>query len=228
MGYNFSQRSTSAKSSILKKLKAQISDVDYSKLPQEVPFSYPALSLEEMEQRFLALLKANHAEVVCVKPDTVMDAIRGLLINKNITSLLYGQETSISSQLESCLGKDDGCILVPFDFQAQAHKGKIFYHVDASITTSDWAIAETGTIVRWPTAQEPRTMSLVPPIHFIVVNKNTLHDRFSSVIKNNDWNIQMPTNALLISGPSKTAHIQQTLAFGAHAPKALIVLYLQD
>ena len=36
----------------------------------------------------------------------------------------------------------------------------------------------------------------------------------------------MPTNALLISGPSKTADIQQTLAYGAHGPKELIVLVI--
>ena len=38
----------------------------------------------------------------------------------------------------------------------------------------------------------------------------------------------MPTNLLLISGPSKTADIQQTLAYGAHGPKSLIVLMLTD
>ncbi len=34
----------------------------------------------------------------------------------------------------------------------------------------------------------------------------------------------MPTNIILASGPSKTADIQQTLAYGAHGPKELIVL----
>ena len=34
----------------------------------------------------------------------------------------------------------------------------------------------------------------------------------------------LPTNALLVSGPSKTADIQQTLAYGAHGPRELIVL----
>jgi L-lactate dehydrogenase complex protein LldG len=36
----------------------------------------------------------------------------------------------------------------------------------------------------------------------------------------------MPTNALLISGPSKTADIEQTLAFGIHGPKQLITLLI--
>jgi len=39
-----------------------------------------------------------------------------------------------------------------------------------------------------------------------------------------DWKNSLPTNALLISGPSKTADIQQTLAYGAHGPRELIVL----
>jgi len=41
-----------------------------------------------------------------------------------------------------------------------------------------------------------------------------------------NWAGGLPTNALLISGPSKTADIQQTLAYGAHGPKELIVLVI--
>ena len=33
----------------------------------------------------------------------------------------------------------------------------------------------------------------------------------------------MPTNVILISGPSKTADIQLTLAYGAHGPRDLVV-----
>jgi len=40
------------------------------------------------------------------------------------------------------------------------------------------------------------------------------------------WSDGMPTNALLVSGPSKTADIQVTLAYGAHGPKELVVLLL--
>ena len=33
-----------------------------------------------------------------------------------------------------------------------------------------------------------------------------------------------PSNLIFVSGPSKTADIQQTLAYGAHGPKRLIVV----
>jgi L-lactate dehydrogenase complex protein LldG len=38
----------------------------------------------------------------------------------------------------------------------------------------------------------------------------------------------MPTNLVLVSGPSKTSDIQQTLAYGAHGPRALWVVIVDD
>ena len=38
------------------------------------------------------------------------------------------------------------------------------------------------------------------------------------------WAAGMPTNVVVISGPSKTADIQQVLAYGAHGPREVIVL----
>jgi L-lactate dehydrogenase complex protein LldG len=39
--------------------------------------------------------------------------------------------------------------------------------------------------------------------------------------------LRMPTNIVVVSGPSKTADIEQTLAFGVHGPKQLIVLVIR-
>jgi L-lactate dehydrogenase complex protein LldG len=41
------------------------------------------------------------------------------------------------------------------------------------------------------------------------------------------WALRMPTNVVVVSGPSKTADIEQTLAFGVHGPKELIVLVIR-
>ena len=54
-------------------------------------------------------------------------------------------------------------------------------------------------------------MSLVPPVHTALLHANTIYENFAQAMHQLQWAQQMPTNALLISGPSKTVDIEQTL-----------------
>ena len=67
-------------------------------------------------------------------------------------------------------------------------------------------------------------MSLVPALHFVLLDVATIHADLHSAMRAERWSAGLPTNALLISGPSKTADIQQTTAYGAHGPRELVVL----
>ena len=89
-------------------------------------------------------------------------------------------------------------------------------------------IAETGTLGLWPDEPEPRLMSLVPTVHCVLLAAATIHNTFYEAMQSEGWANGLPTNALLISGPSKTADIQVTLAYGAHGPKELIVLLMGE
>jgi L-lactate dehydrogenase complex protein LldG len=71
-------------------------------------------------------------------------------------------------------------------------------------------------------------MSLVPPVHIAVLKAEKIHDTLAETMKEEDWAQKMPTNLLLISGPSRTADIELTLAFGVHGPKELIVFIVHD
>jgi len=86
------------------------------------------------------------------------------------------------------------------------------------------AIAETGSLVLWPSPAEPRLLSLVPPLHIALPRTAAIHETFAETIRDEGWALGMPANALLISGPSKTADIEQTLAYGVHGPKRLVVV----
>ena len=78
----------------------------------------------------------------------------------------------------------------------------------------------------WPDAHAPRLMSLVPPVHIALLDAQSLHESFAAMIEDEHWAAGLPSNALLISGPSKTADIEQTLAYGIHGPRQLITLIL--
>lgn len=164
------------------------------------------------------------AEVVRVTRDDWPAQLRTLCAAKGVRSLLYGEDTE---QAAALLAAGIGG-LKPYDRAIDDWKQDLFENTDASFTSTRGGIAETGTLIVWPDVHEPRLLSLVPPIHIALLDANQLFDTFFQAMTAQEWGRQMPTNALLISGPSKTADIQVTLAYGAHGPKELIILLLVD
>jgi len=70
-------------------------------------------------------------------------------------------------------------------------------------------------------------MSLIPPVHIVLLKQSDIASSFQQIVDQPPWeSAAMPTNIVFISGPSKTADIQQTLAYGAHGPKRLIVIII--
>jgi len=94
---------------------------------------------------------------------------------------------------------------------------------DIGLTGVDYAIAETGTCVLIPRHGISRLVSLVPPIHVAFVELEqiieTIDDVFTlrrlELFQKGDIGSYMN----FISGPSRTADIEQTLTIGVHGPK---------
>ena len=121
-----------------------------------------------------------------------------------------------------------GIDAIGYDRPIEAWKAELFDTVDAGFTVARSGIAATGTLVLAPDAGSPRTVSLVPPLHVALVRASTLHDDLHMAARVERWADGMPTNLVLVSGPSKTSDIQQTLAYGAHGPRRLWVVIETD
>lgn len=214
---------SNARRSILNKLKQQIQEVDYDKLPQEYAVNYAKLTPQQYLEQFTTQLKSNHAQVISIARSELATHIYIELKKRNINHLLYGEQCQYTNEIEQL---NSAITLEKYNFDFSEHKERLFDQVAAGITGSRCAIAQTGTIVLWPTVAEPRTLSLVPPVHFVIVDSQTLYPTFSELLEKDQWHNKLPTNVVFISGPSKTADIQQTLAYGAHGPKELIVLII--
>jgi L-lactate dehydrogenase complex protein LldG len=225
MSITYQQKSIVAKGNILGKLKKEVAGADYNKLPTETGYQYPTSSFEAQLSQFTTHLEANHAQVIKLKETDIAKVITEQLEQRNINKLLYGNSAPICAMLA---GVGHSISKEVYDFDLQAHKNKLFNDMPAAITNSYAAIAATGSIVLWPTIEEPRTLSLVPPVHIVIVDAKKLYSNFTQLISAQQWQDKLPTNIVLVSGPSKTADIQQTLAYGAHGPKELIVLLLNS
>jgi L-lactate dehydrogenase complex protein LldG len=117
--------------------------------------------------------------------------------------------------------------IICYDRPVDEWKSALFDEVDVAVTEAQAGLAESGSLVLWPDTQEPRLMSLVPPVHVALLETDRLFENFAELIDKERWAAGLPSNALLISGPSKTADIEQTLAYGIHGPKQLLTLLLE-
>jgi L-lactate dehydrogenase complex protein LldG len=193
-------------------------------------------NLPQRVARLRASLEAAHAEVHDATYADWPVLLQRIAAAKRLNNLLIGTDTPHGESLEAALsapmsaqfGSDPAqrLRLVRYDAKVETWRRELFEGIDAGLTQARSAIAQTGTLVLWPDAREPRLLSLVPPVHFVLLDTAMIHADLHAAMVAEDWKAGLPANALLISGPSKTADIQQTLAYGAHGPKELIVILL--
>ena len=97
---------------------------------------------------------------------------------------------------------------------------------DVGLSSADAALAETGSLVISSGDAKSRMVSLLPPVHVALVPESKLTaDIFTwTAVRKGD----LPSNVVLVSGPSKTADIEMTLVKGVHGPKRFIVILYGD
>lgn len=187
----------------------------------------PVETAADKTKRFRHFIELAHAEVHAVTPANWTQTLHAVLKARAIDKLLVAEGTPHGdAALDELPRRGIDCQV--YDMAIEAWKSEMFEATPASLTGARAAIAETGTLILWPDTREPRLMSLVPPVHIVLLDAKRIYNTFFEAMSAEGWPHGLPTNALLISGPSKTADIQQTLAYGAHGPKELIVLLLEE
>ncbi|HYX20980.1 MAG TPA: lactate utilization protein, partial [Thermoanaerobaculia bacterium] len=182
-----------------------------------------AVRPEERYARLRRAMEAVHAEFLETNEEDWPGRVRAFAETEGIRSIAYGPGTGAAGRLESAFGGSP-VRLVRYDRSIEEMKGALFDEVDAGFTTTRGGIADTGGLILWPSPEEPRLLSLVPPVHLALLDVARIHGSFWQAIRDEGWAVRMPPNALLVSGPSKTADIEQTLAYGVHGPKRLVVI----
>jgi len=93
------------------------------------------------------------------------------------------------------------------------------------LTAGYCGIAETGTLLLVSGEQNPTSLNFLPDYHIVVLRVEQLLPRMEDA-----WDslrtsfTQMPRTVNFISGPSKTADVEQTVEYGAHGPRCLHVI----
>jgi L-lactate dehydrogenase complex protein LldG len=98
---------------------------------------------------------------------------------------------------------------------------------EVGISSADFLIARTGSILIRALTAGGRRLSVLPPIHIVIAEEKQMVASLDTVLhflnlNQDDWGY-----ATIISGPSRTADIEKQLVLGAHGPKRLIVILIK-
>jgi L-lactate utilization protein LutC len=89
---------------------------------------------------------------------------------------------------------------------------------DIGLTTAEWAVAETGSLVLTGGPGRGRTVALLPPIHVAVVPVERVLSTVSEAIEKYTGAEGLPANVCFHTGPSRSGDIEMSLTIGMHGP----------
>lgn len=97
------------------------------------------------------------------------------------------------------------------------------------IARAHTGVAETGTLFLHSGAHAPTTLNFLPEFHIVALGERDLvgvyEDAWQRLRNEDGW---VPRTVNMITGPSRTADIEQTLQLGAHGPRALHILLVSE
>ena len=108
----------------------------------------------------------------------------------------------------------------------QAATRELIFAADAGITNVAALLAETGSLVMSSSPEQPRSPSLLPPLHIAIAKEGQIVADLFDLFEAYSAEKLPASNVVLITGPSKTGDIELKLVTGVHGPGEVHVIVL--
>ena len=170
----------------------------------------------------------------CEGAEEVLDYVTSLARRMGVTSVARSEQPVFDTvPVDSAIAAAGG-LCWPAVYEGPASRNDVRQRLAESgmgITGADYAIAETGSVVVLPRRGLSRLVSVVPPVHVAIVRPpdivGTLDDLFTlrrlEYVRNGG---EMGSYLNFITGPSRTADIEQTIVVGVHGPREVHMVLL--
>lgn len=133
---------------------------------------------------------------------------------------------------ELVMAPDPGLDAIPWESRPLLHirRGRAEASDQVGLTGCCAAVAETGSLMLISGPQTPTTLNFLPDTHIVVVRANQIvatyedgWDRLRARMSDT-----LPRTVNFITGPSRTADIEQHIELGAHGPRRLHIVLVDD
>ena len=175
-------------------------------------------------ERWIQQAGANGLTVIRTNADGSYAAIAKLLSGHSVKSIMLNvadlPEDTLAAHLQAGgyqvhLWTDPDC-------------ENLVFQCDAGITDCRYGLADTGALLVWSDPGFGRSTTLTIPLHIVLLPAARIVadmiDALPHVLR--DTGGRMPSNAVIINGPSKTADIEMNLVTGVHGPKYLYAVVI--
>ncbi len=189
------------------------------------PLSASALRIPQSDRNLYADLFVQKFENLGGKSfrvrntSAVVPAIADLLVQKNAVA-------SNSPFLRKC--GITGLPQVHTGFTDREELKEACAGADIGITSVDYALAATGSLVMLSSPNEARLVTLLPPAHIAIFPRSLLLANLDELLSILPRPADQTSSMVLITGPSRTADIEQILVRGVHGPGEIYAVIVDD
>lgn len=206
-----------ARESILKKIRKALTQSTPLPFPQsEGNSSVFQPSQQELEVQFAEQFSRLQGKFVfCLNRQELAAQLRQVIAH-NKWDKIYCREEALRADLAAS------------GFDQFAHPDVA--SCDAAITSCEWLIARTGSIVMSAGQQSGRTVSVYTPVHICIAYTSQLVYELKDGLQQvkEKYGANLPSLITFATGPSRTADIEKTLVVGVHGPKEVYVFLVDQ
>ncbi|PWC41350.1 lactate utilization protein [Azospirillum sp. TSO22-1] len=153
--------------------------------------------------------------------DAVPDAVAGYLAGHNLPAELRA-------------APDPALDAIPWDRRPTltVSTGRARDADAVSLTGAFAGIAETGTLMLVSGAERPTTLNFLPDTHIVVLKAEQIVGGYEDAwdrlrAQAGSFEGGMPRTVNMVTGPSRTGDIEQTIQLGAHGPRRLHIVLVE-
>lgn len=194
----------------------------------EVPAELPELAETDLMTLFRSRAHAVNAVVHGpVSRHGVPRTVVGIVTGHQATSFMAWDELPApgvaSAMLAAGLERIDH--FVPDEGRREHNLG--YSDLDVGVTGAEAALAESGSVVLVHGEGRPRMASLMPDVHLVLLDVERIERNLAH------WAHEYPdlpvttANLVLVTGPSRTADIEQQLNLGVHGPRHVHIVMIR-
>jgi L-lactate dehydrogenase complex protein LldG len=183
-----------------------------------VPARAAALDAQSRIDLFISMAEEVQATIVRVGSlAAVPEAVANYLVAENLPA-------------ELVLAPDPSLHGIPWSARPllRIRRGRAEAGDAVSLTPCFAAIAETGTLMLISGAQTPTTLNFLPDTHIVVVRGDQVVAAYEDGWDRLREGSGMPRAINFITGPSRTGDIEQRIELGAHGPRRLHIILVDD